>query len=152
MAIDLVTDSDWASIDGDVCRVLKFTPWAKIENGKIVSRMPHLPYAIVTLERPGQAEEFVGRITHKLDFMHLWALFMDRGISESEEVGIAWIKSHLHGSAKLFRAFMPGMAVMLFKAGAYDLLTKPGLRPDLKGEARFRQEMPLLQLIPDVLK
>lgn len=149
---DLITESDWAAIDGQICRVVRFTPLAKVVGGKVVERRRLMPYALVTLECPRLPPDTVGGITHKLDFLHLWAVCVDGDLTSAEEVNIAWTKSSLRGPAKLLSRFMPGLAVMICKAGAYELITDPHCQPELTGEARFKAEMPIVQLIPSVLK
>ena len=111
-----------------------------------------MPYALVALECPRLPPDTVGGITYKLDFLHLWTAFVDSGLTTAEEVNIAWTKSSLKGPAKLLSRFMPGLAVMICKAGAYELITDPHCQPELTGEARFNAEKPIVQLIPDVLE
>jgi hypothetical protein len=148
----LLTDNDWASIDGAVCRVAKFTSLAKVVEGRIVERRRSQPYARLTLECPSLPPDTVAAITHKVDFLHLWAACVDRRLTELEEVNIAWTKSSLRGPARLLSRFMPGLAVMICQAGAYELITNPNYQPELTGEARFKAEMPIVELIPEVLK
>ncbi|NCN83546.1 MAG: hypothetical protein GW808_07295 [Sphingomonadales bacterium] len=149
---NLITESDWAAIDGEICQITKFTPLAKIIGGKIIDKSLSKPYALVTLQCPRLPRDTVGGITHKLDFMHLWAVCVEGQLTTAEEVHIAWTKSSLKMPAKLFSRFMPGLAVMICKAGAYELITDPQCQPDLTGEARFKAQMPITQIIPDVLK
>lgn len=143
----LVTEKDWSAIDGEVWRVVEFTPLAKVENGKVIATNAALPYALVTLRSP-LYPEIVGGIGHKIDFLNLWTAFVDRGVSEGEEVNIAWTKSNLKWPAKLFARFMPGLAVMICKAGFNDHLNDP----DCTSELSWQDQLPLVHLVPDVLK
>lgn len=146
----LVKDHEWSLIDGEVCRVIDFTPLAKLENGKVsVSKMP---YASVTLECSKLPQNTVGFIGHKLDFQHLWEAFIERGVKEGEEVVISWTKRPLRGFAKVFSAFMPRLWVAICRKGAYELITDQNCNPELTGEARFLAERPIVDWEPDVWK
>lgn len=148
----LVKESDWAAIDGDICRVVRFTPLVKVVGGKLVEKRSSMPYALVTLQSRKLPPNIVGGIAHKVDFLNLWAACVERCASENEEVNITWTKSSLRWHAKLLSRFMPGLAVMICKAGAYELMTDSDHRPDLRGRERFEEERPILQLVPDVLR
>jgi hypothetical protein len=148
---ELITDRDWAAIDGEICRVTKFEPLARIVGGRIVKAGWLTPYALVHLESPNLTRNSVAKITHKRDFVNLWAAFVDGQLTSAEEVNIAWIKSQVRGAARLLSRFMPGLSVMICKAGAFELITDPNCQPELTGEARFKAEMPIVQITPDVL-
>ena len=75
MDTGLLRDSDWAPLDGEVCRVTTLTPLGFTKG---------LPYASVELESPLLAEPTTGFVTHKLDFEHL---------SEA----IPWLRRCRHG-------------------------------------------------------
>jgi hypothetical protein len=141
----LANDSDWARIDGDVCKVVRFTPLARVEGAKVIHKNSTTPYALIALEHPDLPQDTIGAITHEVDFRHLWAAFEGRGINDDEEVVVAWNKKRLRGLRKLFSAFMPGLAVMVCKSGAHKLLTNQQYKPQLRGKARFLAEMPLVQ-------
>lgn len=55
----------------------------------------HLPYAAIDIEAPPLSEPTIGYISHKLDFLHLWQAFNDRGVADDEEVIVIWNKSNL---------------------------------------------------------
>lgn len=144
-------DREWQPVEGHALRVLKFTPFARVEGGQVTGSLAGAPYASVTLECKKLPPGTVGFITHKEDFSHLWAAFMGRGVEDDEEVVIFWIKSHLKGAAKLFSAFMPRLCVMICSKGACELMNDPDFRPELSGEARFNAERPIIEWKPAVM-
>jgi hypothetical protein len=117
----LLKDRDWRTIDGEACRVLEFTPWAKIEGSNAVT-LGKRPYASVTLQCRRLSFETTGFITRKVDFYHLWLAFKEREIEPDEEVIIFWTRKPLRGLARLFSSFMPRLWVTICKKGAYDLM------------------------------
>ena len=145
-------DSEWGVIDGEPCKVIKFTPLAKIENGKVITSNKTEPYASVVFECKKLPEQTEGLICHKMDFQHLWAAFKERGIKENEEVIIFYSKKHLKSYAKFFSAFMPRLWVMVCPKGAFELMTNSESRPELQGEARFLAERPIAEWKPKVME
>ena len=145
-------DSEWSVIDGEACKVIEFTPFAKIENGKIVAPNKTEPYASVILECKKLPQNAEGLITHKLDFQHLWTAFKGRGVGQNEEVIIFWSKKHLKSYAKMLSVFMPKLWVMVCPKGAFELMTNPKSRPELQGEARFLAERPIAEWKPEVME
>jgi hypothetical protein len=144
----LLNDADWSPIDGEACRVLEFTPLAKVENGEVIS-VNSMPYASVSLECTKLPPDSVGFVTHKEDFQNLWSAFMERGIQEDEEAIIFWSKRHLKPSARPLSAFMPRLWVTICKKGAYELMTDPDRNPELQGEARYLAIRPIEDWKPD---
>ena len=148
MEITLLRDADWKPIEDYACRVTDFIPLARVEDGEIIS-IPKTPYASVHLECAKLPQEAVGFICHKLDFIHLWTAFKVRGVEPDEEVIIFWSKRHLNWFAKLTSFFMPRLCVMICKKGACELMNDPNCRPELRGEARWVAEKPIVVLKPD---
>jgi hypothetical protein len=144
MGAALVRDRDWAAIDGHICRVTSFNPLAQVEGGKVGRAGRRSPYALISMEIPGWPET-TGAIFHRADFLHLWKVFREIGLDDTVEVNVAWIKSSLRLPAKWLAAFMPGLAVMVCKAGAFELITTK-CQPELTGIARFEAERPLIEL------
>lgn len=138
-------DSEWSVIDGEPCRVIKFTPFASVENGKVIIANKTEPYASVIFECKKLPQQAEGFICHKMDFQHLWMAFNERGVKENEEVIMFYSKKHLKSYAKLFSAIMPRLWVMICPKGAFELMTNPQSRPDLQGEARFLAERPIVE-------
>jgi hypothetical protein len=139
-----------------MCRVSHFTPFAKVEGAKVVSADRRKPYGEIALECTEGGTKLppdtVGAITHKLDFKNLWAAFIERGIDDDEIVVIVYSKKYLKRSLKIFSPFMPRLTVMIFKAEAYKLLRDNCYKPQLRGEARFLGELPIMEWRPEALK
>ena len=156
MSNTLSKDGDWAVVDGRICEVSRFIPFAKVEDGKVSSTDRTMPYALITLDCRERGVELpaetVGAISHKLDFKRLWAAFVARGVGDDEKVIILWSKRNLKATARLFSPFMPRLAVTIFKTEAYELLTDSSYRPELRGEARFLAELPTHHWQPKVWK
>jgi hypothetical protein len=140
----LLRDSDWEPLDGEICRVLEFTPLAgRMEGAKVKSFTSGLPYASIELESPALAEPTTGFITHKLDFQHLWEVFNVRGVGDGEEVIVIWNKSNLKRVAKLLpRSTMPGLVVWVCPPNAYELMTDETFRPELDGLGAAQRDAP----------
>jgi hypothetical protein len=152
MNSDLKRNVDWNIIDGLLCKVIEFIPIALIRNGKIHAANKAEPYASVILMCENGPNAIKAGICHKMDFQHLWAAIIVRGVHENEEVLICHRRKSLKKYAKLFSVFMPKLFVMLCPKGAFDLLTDPKIRPDLQGEARFLAMKPIMQWKPEVLE
>ena len=148
----MLKDSEWGAIDGELCRVIRFTPMASIQDGKVRALNMVTPYAAVILERAKTSEPIEGFIAHKMDFKHLWAAFKERGVGQDEEVIVGWSKKHLKGYARVLSAFTPKLWVMICPKGAFELMTNLQNRPDLHGEARFLAERPIVEWKPEVMK
>lgn len=114
METGLLRDSDWAPLDGALCRVTTLTPLG-FEKGK--------PYASVEVESTLLAEPTTGFVTHKLDFEHLLEAFSRSETEPNSEVLIMWTKRHLKRRAKLVSRFMPRLWVSLCRANTFELMT-----------------------------
>ena len=152
--ITLLKDREWAVIDGEPCRVINFTPMASISSRKVVTPPGMLPYAAVTFECKKLARPVTGFITHKIDFMHLWAAFKERTVKENEEVLISWSKKYY--KLKLLKYvpgfwFWPKLWVMTCQKGDFELITDRGYKPELQGEARYNAEKPIIEWKPEVM-
>jgi hypothetical protein len=154
-------DTEWASIDGNLCLVTEFVPLAgRIENGSVVAVDTSTPYASVRLKTASYDGVITGFITHKLDFAMLWAAFNKRGPvagahrefgpssfepfgAGSEEVWLVWTKKRYRWPVRLlFKGVFPKLIVMVSPEGAFESVTdQPGLVP-------FR---PIVRWIPEVM-
>lgn len=153
MQVTLIKDNEWSEIDGEPCRVINFVPLATVKNGKVVALNKTTPYASVTIECKKLRGKITGFICHKMDFMHLWLAFKERGITQDEEVLIFWSKKNYRNIVyKIFSAFMPRLWVMVCPKGAFELKVDPGYRPELTGEARFSATRPIVDWKPRVMK
>ncbi|MGB8953235.1 MAG: hypothetical protein WCC06_11300 [Candidatus Aminicenantales bacterium] len=147
----LLKDNQWSVIDGELCRVINFTPLGSIKDGKVKALNKTIPYASVTLECKRLSKEITGFICHRMDFIHLWSAFKERGVKNDEEVIIIWSKKHYKKLYKIFSAFFPRLWVMICPKGAYEL-ENPDYRPELKGEARWNATKPIAQWKPEVME
>lgn len=143
-------DSDWELIEGQICRVVEFTPFATIQQGKFEAPAVPMPYASVELECPVFDHHVTAFISHKVDFANLWEASTQRKQSDDRELIIIRNKRGLKWFAKLLALFMPRLVVWVCKKGAYELITTDA-RPDLRGIARFEAERPLMEWKPPVM-
>jgi len=103
----LLTDSEWGSVDGDACRVFQFSPFGWLKEGRICVPK-RIPYAAIHLECTRVPETIKGYITHKMDFLHLWQAFIERGVGEDEEVVAYWtIQNYKFRWLRHFSVFLP---------------------------------------------
>jgi hypothetical protein len=148
-------DSEWSVIDGDPCKVIEFTPLATIENGKVVSLNKAEPYASVILEckkLPGQTKGF---IFHKMDFIHLWVAFKDRGVSNNEEVIIIWSTKHYrYKFLKSLSIIYPKIWVMIWPKGTWEVMVSLSRKPELTDEAIWNTlgTGPLAEWKPEIME
>lgn len=141
----LLKTRDWSVIDSHACRIVGFTPLAKIESGEVIHLSKGTPYASVALECPKLPQGTTGFITHKLDFVHLWMAFNVRGVQPDEEVIIFWTKKYRKFAVRLFSPFMPRLWVMICRKGAYEYMIgqKTNLRP--------HETLPIVDWKPEVM-
>lgn len=145
-------DSEWSMVDGEPCRIIDFTPFAKLENGQVVAQNKTEPYASIVFECAKLSQQTKGFITHKMDFQHLWKAFKERGVEPNEEVIIFWSKKQLKSYAKILSIFMPRLWVMICPKGAFELMSNPNFRPKLGGEAGWKAQRPIVEWKPEVMK
>ncbi len=150
--IILRKDNEWSIIDGEPCKVLSFTPMAEVKNGKTLVPNKTDSYASVILECKKLPNTVKGFICHRIDFEHLWAAFKERDVKDDEEVIIFYSKKHLKSYAKIFSSFMPRLWVMICHKGAFELMTNSNAMPELRGEARAKAELPIIDWKPEVMK
>jgi hypothetical protein len=143
MESGLLQDSDWAPLDGEVCRVVSLTD-VGFTKGK--------PYASVQLESPQLPALTTGFVNHKLDYQHLVEAFTRKQSEPNSEVLLVWAKQSLKQSAQLFAAFMPGMWVMLCPAKAYELMIDQSFAPELGGLERHHAQRPIAEWRPSVIE
>jgi len=147
----LMKSRDWAAIEGKVCRVVRFVPFAVVQ-GKIVNRTMAGPYGLIALEVSGIADEVTGALFHKTDFANVWEANRLQAATPDTEVIVGYSKSSLRRAAKLVSAFMPSLIVWVCKTGAFELLANRDYQPELTGRARYEAERPIFDLTPEVLK
>lgn len=151
--ITLIKDREWGLIDGELCRVIDFTPLASVKDGKVSNLSGTTPYASVTIECKKMSEKIIGFITHKTDFIHLWVAFKERTVKQNEEVIICWSKKHYKLKLlKFFPSFWPKLWVMICQKGAFELMTDPNYKPELQGEARYNAEKSIIEWKPEIME
>jgi hypothetical protein len=149
----LLRDSDWAPLDGEVCRVIEFTPLAgRMEGGKVKSFTRRFPYASIEIESPALAEPTTGFIKHKIDFQHLWEAFNVRGVGDDEEVIVSWNKSYVKERVGKLVSTMPGLVVWVCPRNAYEVMTDANFRPELDGMARHKAAAPIVEWRPEIME
>ncbi len=141
----LLSDSDWSSIDGEVCKILSYLPEDKTEVGRLK------PYASIVFLCSGMDSSTKGLITQKEDFRNLNRIYNERNVASSEEVIFTWTRKKYRGVAKLFSIFLPKMHFMVCPKGAYDLITNSHGSPELTGEARALAICPIVEFKPEVM-
>ena len=123
--MEMRTDSEWRAIEGLACRVTDFTPFSSVENGRVVAPNPTDPHASVTLECVGMPMPVKGLVTHRVDFTHLWEAFMERGVSDGEEVMVFWTRSHYkHRYMRLLWRVLPKMWVRIHPKGYLEMIER----------------------------
>ena len=170
MGKTLLKDSDWATVDGQLCLVTAFTPMATVEDGQVVAVGTGRPYAAVSLRCGDFPDDITGFISHKIDFAMLWAAFYLRSavpgtrvdfrasdrqttspLHEDEEVWLVWTRRNYRGmAARVFSRFLPRLIVMVCRKDAFELATS-NARPELTGQARAMAALPLITWTPDVM-
>lgn len=175
--VTLLKDSDWSAIDGEICRVLEFTPLtAIVKDGRVKASSLTTPYASVVIECSKIQGKATGYITHKIDFAILWAAFNERtqvrsaraevrydthgvpafvpkyNAANNEEVWLVWTRKRYRLKFGLINKPLPRLIVSVHPKGAYELVTNPNTRPELKGEAWAHAILPLITWTPIVMK
>jgi hypothetical protein len=149
--IVFIRDKEWSVIDGAACRVKAFTPMTTVEDGRVTPLRWSQPYASIEFECEALPQDATGLICHKLDFLHLWTAFNERGVEEDEEVIVLWSKENLTRSARLVARFMPRLWVMVCRKNAYELMTDNDFMPELRGRERFDAMDAIVEWKPEVL-
>jgi hypothetical protein len=123
MTITLLKDKDWSVIDSEACRVNRFTPLAKILNGKLSSPPMSMPYCSLEIECKKFPCKVTAFVTHKIDFTNLWKVFKERGVKEDEEVIIFWTTKHYKVKVfKILLTTMPKLIVWICRKNAFEVL------------------------------
>jgi hypothetical protein len=149
----MLRDSEWSTIDGEPCRVIDFTPWASVENGKVVALNTTTPYASVTLECKKIPNTIEGFVTHEVDFIHLWSAFKERGISDNEETIILWsMKHYKYKFLKFLSPFLPKMWIMICPKGAFEIMVDSHYKPGLTDTVWSKATMPIIEWKPEIMK
>jgi len=126
-------DVPYKVIEGQLCKVIGFTPFAVILDGEVKAATKVMPYALLSLESPvlPKGKEYILRIAHRIDFSHLWEAFKVRGIdNKKEEVLIAYVSSYRNIWLKLFSSVHPKLHVYIFPIGHLEQCYDRNFKPD----------------------
>lgn len=110
-------------IDGELSRVIEFSPIASIKDGELHAPPVPSPYGILVVEygkMPHKKLKWL--VAHKTDFMHLWEIFKERGVKESEEVLIEYDSRRRKILTKLLFWCMPQMHFYIYPKGFFESL------------------------------
>ncbi len=131
--ITLLSDKQWSIIDGELCRVVSFTPLVGyVENGEVRGVDTRTPYASITIECKKIPHRIKGFITHKLDFKNLWHALKERELGNEEEAIIVWSKSSYRLSLlNYLPGFWPKVKITICPKGFWDRLSKEAWDSDL---------------------
>jgi len=115
-------------------------------------------------------------LARKIDFAMLWSAFNERtqvkgaqvetayepngnpvfvakhGVATNEEVWLVWTQKNYISKIGLMNKFLPRLIVKVSPKGAYELVNNRNARPELKGEARFLAERPLVTWTPIAMR
>lgn len=131
---------------------LSLFPWLQLKTGKSQLSVKR-PYASIEIECKKIQGRITGFITHKTDFLHLWAAFKERTVKRNEEIIIFWSKKHYKVKLlKFFPGFWPKLWIMVCQKDAYEILTDPNYKPELQGEARFNAERAIIEWKPEIME
>lgn len=149
-ALILGKDISWDIIDGQICRIIEFTPLGKVENGKVVNSSVKSPYAFLMVKCDKLPQNAILNVFHKTDFLNLASAFKQK--KEKDEVLVIWTAKHYKNFLyKIFSTIMPKLIVWVCKKGAYALMTDKNYKPELTGEARFLAERPVTEWKSEVM-
>lgn len=138
------------TIDKEICRVIKFTPHAKLVGDKVVADSRMDPYAFLTIETGKISGKVDLPIFHKDDFKNVSDAFKERG--DDQEVLVVWSNNNYKNIAfKVSRSILPKLIVWLCPKDAYQIMTNREYKPELTGEARFLAERPIKEWKPEVM-
>ena len=136
------------------CRVDKFLPANDIRWRK-TSLFQWAPRGIVELTCLEKSNALppgtLGAVFHKLDYANLHAAIIERGVAQDEEAVIVWSRKYSFFWARWLSPFMPRLVVMIFKKRSWRLLLDKDFEPDLRGEARFLEEVYVEEWMPHAL-
>lgn len=86
-------DIPWKKIEGEVLRVLAFTPLASVEEGRIKGASIPNPYALLDIESPILKLPARMPVNHRVDFLKLWQLYRQAGLADFDgEVLVTWVQ------------------------------------------------------------
>lgn len=141
-------DISWKIVQDYLLRVISFTPLATVSGSEVQSQSSSAPYAILIVECLNMNSKYTLYVTHKIDFLHLWRAYNQRGVSDSEEVLIGNFAQRRKGLSKLMGAFLPRLFVWICPKGYLERMINDDWG-GLTGEARAMAMLPLEMWEPE---
>jgi hypothetical protein len=129
-------DIPWEAIRREFCRVKHFTPFGNVESGKVKKPQSFLPYASLLVDLPKLPNANLPQVAsmpvvQRDDFLRLWEIFHERGVSQEEEVLVTYepfFRSHI------LSRFMPRLHIFIYKKGHFDQENDSSFQADNAGE------------------
>src|SRR6266700_2228755 len=90
--------------------------WARVDDGRVIAPTKTEPYASIVVECDALPQKATGFITHRIDFLHLWRAFNERGVRDDEEVIVVWTKDQ-----EIPQELRPAHVKVHAEAGGHDL-------------------------------
>lgn len=135
-------DVPWKLVEDYLLRVVSFTPLGSVNGDRVHSARSTMPYAILSVECLELDKVFTVNVAHKVDFLHLWRAFNQRGISEDEEVLVGDFASKRRGFLRVFGSFLPRLFIWICRKGHLERVVNDDWG-GLTGEAWAEAMMPL---------
>jgi hypothetical protein len=117
-------DIPWNDIKRKIFRVEAFLPVSTLGRNEIANMSLFSARAILKVynrEFKDKAEIIYMPVTHKKDFTHLWELYVDRHVSENEEVELQYLPQD-KGLLRLFRNVLPRLLIKVRPKGSMELI------------------------------
>jgi hypothetical protein len=112
-------------------RVRQFTPFARVEAGKVVSTTSGHPYVLMVVEIPRLSgwKAAMAPITHRIDFHNAWTIYDGRDLNEEEEVLVSHCPPKKF-ALRMMRGILPHLMYQVFSAGYLERISMLGDDPE----------------------
>lgn len=82
----------WNEIEGDLFRVIRFTPMATAAGGKVTESVGGMPYGLLEVESPILNQSARVPVNHRDEFLNLWDIYQGgTGIPEGAELLVSYL-------------------------------------------------------------
>ena len=82
----------WGQIEGDLFRVMRFTPMATAAGGKVTESVGRMPYGLLKVESPILNQPARIPVNHRDEFLNLWDIYQDGdGMKEGTELLVSYL-------------------------------------------------------------
>jgi hypothetical protein len=133
-------DIKWEEIEGHGFRVVRFLPFAYIENGKIKDFSKFMPYAYLFVDCPAFRKEntdILMPVLHRIDFIHFWELYRELGVKSDEEAVVSYVP-HEKGVRKFLGKALPHLRIEVRPKGSIEGIYRTGRMSEFK-DLKFRE-------------